>query len=462
MESVAHQERLTKRAYWLIRLRWIAILWTCLATFFAHRLWSVPRQDVALYGVAAVLVLENILCLWFLRTLLNLEAGLRVYWIRRIIHFQICLDLVLLTVLLHFSGGMENPFVVFFFFHMAIASTLLSIRESYLFATFAVFLLAGLCVLEYCGLVPHHCLKGVLTSGFHADGPYVLGSLGVMAGTLFLVVYMTSDIASKLRQQEEAYRLANVELEQKDRIKNEYVGCVTHDIKGHLAAIQSCQDVVMRGLVGPLTEPQQDFVERAYTRTAALTRFVRALICLTEMRLTNHIEMSAVSLKEAVDRSVQVSGRRVREKSVTLISHEVSPVLEVMGNQMTIEETISNLLLNAIKYTPAGGQIDLSAQVQGSEVCVEVRDTGIGIPQDEVCRVFDEFFRGTNARAIEKDGTGLGLSLVRQIVERHGGAVDIDSQEGSGTRIQFTLPLAGPVDGDGEPDATSESSVEGD
>ena len=146
MESVTHQERLTKRAYWLIRLRWGAVLWTCVATFFAHRLWGVPQQDVALYGVAAVLVLENILSLWFLRTVLDQEAGSHAYWIRKIIHFQICLDLALLTVLLHFSGGMENPFVICFFFHMAIAGTLLSIRESYLFAAYAVLLLMGLCV----------------------------------------------------------------------------------------------------------------------------------------------------------------------------------------------------------------------------------------------------------------------------------------------------------------------------
>ncbi|NQV32988.1 MAG: HAMP domain-containing histidine kinase, partial [Phycisphaeraceae bacterium] len=454
MESITHQERLTRRAYWLIRLRWGAVLWTCVATFFAHRLWGVPQQNVGLYGVAAVLVLENILSLWFLRTVFNQEAGSHAYWIRKIIHFQICSDLMLLTVLLHFSGGMENPFVICFFFHMAIASSLLSVRESYWLAAYAVLLLMGLCVLEYFGFVPHYCLKGVLTHGFHADGPYVLGSLGVMAGTLFGVVYMTSDIASKLRQQEEAYRIANVELEQKDRIKNEYVGCVTHDIKGHLAAIQSCQDVVMRGLVGPLNEPQQDFVGRAHTRTAALTRFVRALLSLTEMRLTNHIEMSAFTLKDAMDRSVEVSNSLAREKSVTLVCHEVSPLLEVKGNQVTIEEALSNLLHNAIKYTQAGGQVDLSAEVQGSEARVAVRDTGIGIPQDEVCRVFDEFFRATNARAMEKMGTGLGLSLVKQIVERHGGTISLDSQEGSGTVCQFTLSLADPVDRDEKPVTT--------
>ncbi|MCP4452519.1 MAG: HAMP domain-containing histidine kinase [Planctomycetes bacterium] len=450
---MAHQQRLTRRAYWLIRLRWIAVLWTCVATWIAHRLWGVPQEAVALYGVAAVLVLENVLSLWFLGTVHKQKAESHAYWIRKIIHFQICSDLLLLTVLVHFSGGMENPFVVCFFFHMAIASTLLSVRESYWFAAFAVFLLTGLCVLEYCGLVPHYCLKGILSSGFHADGPYVLGSLGVMAGTLFLVVYMTSDIASKLRRQEAAYRAANVQLRQKDRIKNEYVGCVTHDIKGHLAAIQSCQDVVMRGLVGSLNEPQQDFIGRAYTRTASLTRFVRDLLSLTEMRLRDQLEMSAFFLKDAMDQAVQVSEARAREHGVTLVNHDVSSMLEVRGNQATIEEALSILLNNAIQYTPAGGQIDLTGEVDTDHVRVTVQDTGIGIPEQEVCRVFDEFFRATNARALDKDGTGLGLALVKQILDRHGSTARLDSKEGSGTRVQFTLALAEPSHDNGEPGA---------
>jgi signal transduction histidine kinase len=446
MESLTLHQRLTRRAYWLIRLRWIAILWTCVATFLTHRLWGIPQQHLALYGVAAVLVLENVLSLWFLGRICKPEGPAHSVWIRRIIHFQICADLVLLTVLLHLSGGIENPFMVWFIFHVAIASTLLSARESYMVAAFAVFLLLGVGVLEYLGFLPHYCLTGILTTGFHTDGIYVLGSLGVMAVTLFLVVYMTSNIASKLRQQEEAYRCANVQLQQKDRIKNEYVARVTHDIKGHLAAIQSCHDVVVRGLVGPLTEPQQDFIGRAYTRTVALNGFVRALLNLTEMRLTDKFDISAFVLREVMDRAVARVKNQACEKEVTLTHHGMSETLEVMGYQTFVEEAIWHLLLNAIQYTPAGGQVDLSARVQADHVCVTVRDTGIGIPEQEMSKVCDEFYRASNAGTMEKSGTGLGLALVRQIIERHRGTVAIESRLGVGTSVRLTLPLAEPGD----------------
>jgi len=443
MEPIAHQERLTRRALWLIRLRWIAILGICAATYLVQRLWGVLQQDLALYGVASVLVLENVVCLWFLHWVSKQESERHTQWIRRSIQFQICADLVLLTALLHFSGGVENPFMVFFIFHMAIASTLFSERESYMFAAFAVVLLMGIGLLEYQGIVPHYCLKGILTSGFHMDGAYVWGTLGVMAGTLLLVVYMTSNIASRLRHQEAAYRSANTQLEQKDRIKNEYVARVTHDIKGHLAAIQSCHDVVVSGLVGPLTEPQKDFIERAHDRTDALNKFVRALLSLTEMRLADDFEMSSFFLRDATDRAMEMAEPSARDKHITLVNHEVSMAMEVMGHRVSIEAALSNLLANAVKYTPAGGQVDLSVEVQADHVCVTVKDTGIGIPKAEVSRIFDEFFRGSNAGAMEKEGTGLGLSLVRQVIERHHGIVSVSSQEGSGSEFQFTLPLSG-------------------
>ena len=101
---------------------------------------------------------------------------------------------------------------------------------------------------------------------------------------------------------------------------------------------------------------------------------------------------------------------------------------------------ITNLLLNAIKYTPENGTVNVNAGEQGDSILVEVIDSGIGIPEDEVDKVFDEFFRASNAKAVEKDGTGLGLSIVKQIVERHGGQIGVESKENEGTRFWFTLP----------------------
>lgn len=100
----------------------------------------------------------------------------------------------------------------------------------------------------------------------------------------------------------------------------------------------------------------------------------------------------------------------------------------------------TNLLLNAIKYTPEDGSIKVCTEDDGESVLVEISDTGIGIPPEELPKIFDEFYRATNAKKIEKDGTGLGLSIAKQIVVRHGGRIWAESNKNAGTTFRFTLP----------------------
>jgi len=441
MEQDPQNTRLIKRAYWLIKLRWTAIAGVCLATFFAHNIMGVSVEDVPLYCVAAALVLENIISLLLLKRIIRASSNNAP--IKKIINFQITADLVALTILLHYSGGIENPIIIYFVFHMIIASILLSVRESYLQATLAVFLISLLAVLEYKGIMPHHCLKGFVTCNM-PQGPqgifYVLGHVFILATTLYLVVYMTSSISIQLRNQEEAYRQANIQLQQKDRIKDEYVLQLTHDIKGHLAAIQSCLSVLANGIAGPLSEQQADFVSRTHDRTKKLTKFVKALLRLTEMRLSDKFEMDFFSLKDTVSSDIESVKTKAEDKNITLSSSIEPTVDKVFGNQFSIEETITNLLLNSIKYTPTNGTVQVQVKDNGETVLVEISDTGIGIPANEIDKVFDEFFRASNARRVERDGTGLGLSIAKQTIQRHGGHIWVESQEGKWTKISFTLP----------------------
>ena len=103
---------------------------------------------------------------------------------------------------------------------------------------------------------------------------------------------------------------------------------------------------------------------------------------------------------------------------------------------------ITNLLLNAVKYTPVNGTVEISVEDREDCVFVQITDTGIGIPIDEQSKIFDEFYRTDNAKKVEREGTGLGLSIVKHIVERHSGEIRVQSEEGSGTTFMLTLPKA--------------------
>jgi signal transduction histidine kinase len=247
----------------------------------------------------------------------------------------------------------------------------------------------------------------------------------------------------ELQKQEKALRQANTQLKEKDRIKDEYVSRVTHDIKGHLAAIQSCLYIAADESIGPLNEKQFNFMERATKRTSQLTNFVKELLNLTQMRLSGRMEMTAFSLPDSISKALASIANRAKEKSITVSSDVEPSVGEIIGNEFSINEMITNLLFNAVKYTPENKTVHLDAKGYDDHVQIDIIDTGIGIPADDLEHVFDEFFRAGNARKTEKDGTGLGLSIVKQIVQQHGGRISVESIEGQGTKFTVTLPKDG-------------------
>jgi signal transduction histidine kinase len=439
MKPVPENNRLYKRAHWLITLRWIAIVCVIFGTYICDRVLSIELQASALYSIALLLAVYNVAMLLLLNRLNKGEKELTCREVKRIINFQISADLLLLTALLHFSGGIENPFVFYFTFHMIIASILLSLRESYFQATFAVLLFGLLVLFEYIQIIPHHCLKGFVSHCLHRDGPYIVGTFFVFATALFLAVYMASYIAVRLRRAEQAYKQANILLEEKDRIKDEYVLRVTHDIKGHLATVQSCLSVIVNGIVGKLNAQQTDLISRAHKRTINLTNFVRRLLQLTQMRLSNKLEMEIFSLNNTLGSVVETVKTKAEDKSITLTSNVEPSVDRIYGNQFSIEEMLTNLVLNSIKYTPESGTVEINATSNGEGVLGEVADTCIGIPEEEQKQRFDEFDRASNARNIERDGTGLGLSIVKHIMNRHGGKIEVESKNGCGTKFRLTL-----------------------
>lgn len=440
MEPVPEEIRLLRGAYWLSNLRWIASVCVPIGTYVSSNFLDIALADAALYTLATLLFLYNIAVRLLLDHAVETEEEVSRRTIRRVIHLQISVDLILLTVLLHFSGGIENPLVFFFIFHMVIASILLSKRESYAQATFAVLLFGLLVLLEHEGYIKHYCLTGFVPHCLQAQTLYIVGTFGVFATAVFVAVYMANYIATRLKQTENVYRQANVMLQEKDRIKDEYVSRVTHDIKGHLATIQGCLAVVVDRMGGKLGDQEADLVNRAHQRAIKLTNFVRALLRLTQMRLSNKLEMEDFSMAEALRNVAAAVSARAEDKSITLNCDIAPSMKKVRGNQFSIEEMIANLLLNAIKYTPADGTVAIKARNHDGSVLVEITDTGIGIPKQEQHKVFDEFFRATNARRTERDGTGLGLSIVKYIVERHGGQISVESEEGHGTTFRLILP----------------------
>ena len=438
MEYLLQSTTLTGRAFWLVKLRWLAIMALAAATFVASRWLGVVLPVQRLYWIMALFLLYNGMVHGLL-SFLRIREQAREQTIAIVLSCQISVDLMVLTTILHYSGGIENPFRSFFVFHMIITSILCSRFQSYCQATLAMVLFGGIVLLEAVGKIPHYTLTGFTQVVPFRDITYVTGVLGVLAMTLYLVVYMTTSIAQKLRLRQHDLTQANQHLEEKDEIKNQYVLRVTHDIKGHLAAIVSCLGLVHDETVGPLNDPQKDLTGRAFRRTHKCLEFVLALLKVTQMKLEGQMEVASFSVRACIANAIGAVKQRASDKDIDLHFDLEKSLDQYCGEAVMIEETIMNLLANAVKYTPPGGTVTMTVRDLPDEIQVSIEDTGIGISEAEQARIFEEFFRAQNARATEKDGTGLGLSFAKQVIERHGGTLTVKSQKDQGSTFTFTL-----------------------
>jgi signal transduction histidine kinase len=427
-------------AKWFVRIRWIALFILVISTYIVRYLFGISIQEIPIFILSAILLSLNILHNLILRRITRKGSSGVIQKIKKEIHFQIVTDLVILTLIIHYSGGIENPLILFYFFHMIIASSIFSTLTSYFYVIFTLTLASLLALLECYSVIPHYPLEGFINHDLYKDGLYVFGTGLVFTCTSVLVVSLSHMIIYRSIKSEETFVKTNIELENKDKLKNEYVLRVTHDIKGHVAAILSCIDVIRSGIAGPLNDVQKEFSDRAYERTEMLSMFIKNLLNLTRKRLKHDSEFEEFLLRDIINKVVVTVQTLAKDKSIDFNFSFDNSVQKITGNPFTIEELYSNLLLNAVKYTPPKGRISLIVRSHQDQVISEISDSGIGIPKEELLKVFDEFYRASNVPKDIKTGSGLGLSIAKQIVESHKGKISISSEPGVWTKFTIILP----------------------
>ena len=259
-EDKTIEQKLIDRVYWLTQLRWVAILGVAATILTVPRFFRIPLETGALWRAAAFLALYNGLFAWLI-PLLQLRQMYGA--IKALANLQIFLDLTCLALLIHFSGGVENPFYFYFIFHIIIAGILLSRRETFILATYAVIIFLAIMVGEQRGLLQHYGVLGIFAASLYQSSTYVLGVSFVFVSTLYIAAYLTTSISNRLHERERIIIKANELLGEKDRIKSEYVLRVTHDLKEDLAAIHTCIEPVQKGFTGKLNEEQTNLLSRA-------------------------------------------------------------------------------------------------------------------------------------------------------------------------------------------------------
>lgn len=223
-----------------------------------------------------------------------------------------------------------------------------------------------------------------------------------------------------------------------------FIHVATHELRSPVVSAQSLVLGVLRGYAGGLTDKQAEVLARIRRRLEFLERLINNLLDLAASQSTALEARGAVLVNASVGRTVLFLQPRAEEKDVTLTYHGCCDDLTVRGTDDGLDRVFVNLVGNAIKYTPPGGRVDVWLRRVDQEVQVEVTDTGIGIPEDALSHLFEEFYRAPNVKALDEVGTGLGLTIVKDLVDRYGGRIEVESTVGQGTTFTVTFPLFPP------------------
>ena len=236
------------------------------------------------------------------------------------------------------------------------------------------------------------------------------------------------------------------QVQQADHAKSEFVSVVAHELRTPMTSIRGYADLLVKGSVGPLTEQQEAFA------LTILRNVDRMQVVVSDLRDVSRIEtgnlrlnMQPVRITEALDNALQATQTQIDAQSLHLSVKVPQDPPSIYADPTRLAQVLINLLSNACKYTPQGGDIRVRAWQKDDRVHCAVSDTGVGIsPEDQAC-LFTKFFRSDDPAVRAKPGTGLGLCIVKSLVELQGGEVQVESHLGKGTTFTFTMPVAAPA-----------------
>lgn len=444
------EEELFRRLGWFTLVRWgaaaCALALMAAGWYFFDIRFAWPWALAVVAGIAAYNLVFSV-------------ASRRLYHggeapsrrIVRLAHAQILCDLLAVAALVHAIGGVENHFVLLFIFPMIVASEFFRPRTAYLYATAAAVLINAIGWGEYFFYDALHlplevCEGGALGQCVPLVGPgvgnryvFVLQVCLVMTFGVYATVFVASSIAGRLRQREEALALAHRNLESLEELKSQFMRKTSHELRAPIGAVESLLKAAL-SRAKPDAEGRA-LVERAISRSESTLALIDDLLHYSRLHAPQEPgRREPVDLAEIVCAAADLFRDPAEDKGVTL-QVQTDPAV-VRGVRDDLKNLVDNLLSNAIRYTPQGGRVSVETLTDGDGAHLDVSDTGIGISPEELPRIFEEFFRGEVAKQAVPHGTGLGMAIIKRVVDLHGGTIKVESPTGQGTTFRVTLPGA--------------------
>ena len=229
-----------------------------------------------------------------------------------------------------------------------------------------------------------------------------------------------------------------------DKAKTEFVSLASHQLRTPLSAINWYAEMLMAGDAGPLNQEQSDYLKEIYKGNQRMVDLVNSLLNVSRLELgTFVVEPKAVDIRTIADSMIKELEPQVAAKKIVLTKKYDDSISPIMLDEKLTAMIFQNLLSNAVKYTPEKGQVNLTMKKGKENLEIEVLDTGMGIPKSQQGKIFEKLFRADNVRQTDTEGTGLGLYIVKSILDNAGGRISFKSVENKGTTFYVSLPLSG-------------------
>ena len=428
---------------WFIKLRWFAVVGLLVLTIVLRFIQGIQITKLQYFAFLAVDIFIALYNFLFYKINPN-EVEQKVQSALGYSLFQMILDLISLSVLIYFTGGIESPLVLFFIFHMILGSLLLPAGIMYSMAFVLISALSALSYMEFIGYIPHQKNIYLYTYSFYKDILFIITALLTNAFVLIVSILLTNKIAVELYMRESQLKRALNDVHSAEESKQKFIMAVVHELKSPIAAASANLDLILSNILGEMNERIREKASRARFRLSESTKMINRILHVSQFRLLNQLHLEEIRLSGIISELLESSSSLLTKKQINA-KFDDNENVPINADKVLIEIALSNLINNAIKYTEDNGKIEISVNDDDEIRHVSILDNGIGIPEDEIGRIFEEYYRATNVKKIE--GTGTGLSLVKDIINIHNGAIKIKSpsQIGThgrpGTEFLISLPI---------------------
>lgn len=441
---------LINRNKWIIKLRYFVSIGLASFTVIYSQILKLEfsrEQFNALILISIFILLYNILLNFLINTSFVKNDSER-FNPMHISLLQILADQVSLAAVVYFTGGIESPFYIFFIFHMIIGSLILSGFVVYSIAGITVICFYIASLLEYFTVVPHHKFGVLLSYPIYNELDYVLLFSTSFGITMVVSVFFANSIAHSHYVSGQKLKEAYEKLKEAEAVKQKYTIGIVHEIKSPLTSVQSFHDIILEGYTGPINPLAKEKLVRARARTDEAIQIINDVLSISKLKLQVGIKNEDVDIVEVIHKILSKRKVQADYMRIGINFYNLSTLKNVVkGDYTLLELAFSNLIGNGIKYTNPGGTVEIVVEdgKNDNELEIEICDNGIGIPQKDQEKIFKEFFRASNVKHKSYEGTGLGLSVVKQVIEQHGGKITFQSPSrmaneiGAGTCFRVSL-----------------------